>query len=152
MRMGTNVLAGGLLTLLLCGCNTPTPAGTSLLKTTFTETQGGPPAVLAATAPTRHVSQVNVAGGTAEIEVRLDVVEGSTGHYLQGVELVATRSGGGTLSAQVPSGATPVNRGTVENVLASLPLMVEWRQDRPWSNTVRQSTVEIFGDGKVVSH
>lgn len=149
--MGAYLLAGGLLALLLCGCNTPTPAGTSLLKTTFSEAQGGPPSALSAVAPTRHDSQVSVAGGAADVEVRLDVVEGPTGHYLKSVEFLASRSGGGTLSARVPPGITPVNRGTAENVLVSLPLMVEWRQERPWGSSVRQSTVEIYGDGKIVS-
>jgi hypothetical protein len=151
MRIRTIVSHAGLLVMFACGRASTAP-GTSLLKTTFGETQGGPPAALASTHPTRHVSLVPVAGGAAVVEVRLDVVEGPKGRYLQGVEIVTTQSGGGTLEASVPAGASAINRGTTESVVASLPLMVEWRQEKLCSSSLRQTTIEISADGSATAH
>jgi hypothetical protein len=146
MRMRRGVSLAGFL--VAAACNGPVTApGTSLLKTTFSEAQGGPPAALSDVHPTLHVSHVTVAGGAADIEVRLDVVEGPKGRYLHDVELVVAASGGGALTATVPPGASPVNRGTVENVLASLPLMVEWRQEKLGSSSLRQTMIEVVADG-----
>jgi hypothetical protein len=138
--------------LVATACSRPTAPGTSLLKATFDEAQGGPPAALAGATSTQHLTHLSVAGGAAEVDVRLDVVQGPKGRYLHGVEIVTTQSGGGTLSASVPSGAIPVNRGTAENVLASLRLMVEWRREQIGSSSLRQTMIEIAADGSATAH
>jgi hypothetical protein len=151
MRLWTMVSLAGLL--VAGACNRPVTApGTSLLKMTFSEAQGGAPAALSGAHPTLHVSHVAVASGAADIEVRLGVVEGPKGRYLHDVELVTTQSGGGELSATVPPGASAVNRGTAESVLASLPLLVEWRQEKLGSSSLRQTMIEVVADGTATVH
>lgn len=147
MTIRSMVALAAVLASSSCSSTPPTAAGTTLLAATFAHDQGGPPAEMSGAAPTRHVSKVRVAGGAAEVEIRLDVVERPGGKYLHGVEVVAVDSGGGVLTARVPPGMSPVNRGTTEEVLASLVLMVDWRQEKIGSSSLRQSSIEIRGDG-----
>jgi hypothetical protein len=149
-RMRWVASSAGLLVAASCG-SPSTPPGTSLLKTTFGEAQGGPPAAMASAPPTRHVTHLAVAGGAADVEVRLDVIEGPKGRYLHGVEIVATQTGGGTLEATVPSGASAVNRGTADSAVASLPLMVQWRQEKACSTSLRQTMIEVAADGSATA-
>lgn len=151
---GRMVAAAGALLFLSAACNKPslaTPAGTTILKTTFTPEQGGPPSALTGTAPTRHVSTIPVADGAAEVEVRLDVLQRPDGKYLHAVEVVATKSGGGTLTAEIPQGMSPVNRGTPEQVLASLTLMTTWNHATPMKTSLRQTSIQIAGDGTAIA-
>lgn len=150
-RRTSIVFALFLLSGAACGGSPPTPAGTALLAAKFGPDQGGPPLDLASATPTRHVSKVAIARG-AEIEVRLDVVEGPSGKYLHGVEVVVVENGGGTLTASIPAGMNPVNRGTAEQVVASLTLMTEWRQRRMMSSSLAQTSIEIAADGTAKVH
>lgn len=149
------LLAPVFATLAFAACNTPTtstPADTSLLVAKFSNEQGGPPAEYAAIASARHVSTVKVAGGAADVEVRLDTIDAPTGgKYIAGVELVAKSSGDGQLTAEVPAGIQPINRGTNETPVASLTLMVTWKKDTRTSASTRQTPIEIAGDGTVTA-
>ena len=148
--MNIRIIAVAAALLCLSACNkpnTPTAPGTTILKTTFTTAQGGPPAELASVAPTRHLSHLKVAEGAAEIDVRLDIVDAPKGKYLQGLEIVVTASGGGTMTATLPPGLITTNRGTAELPIASTIVMVEWRQSRATSSSLRQNSIEILGDG-----
>lgn len=147
MTIRSMVALAAVLAASSCSGTPPTAAGTTLLTATFAHEQGGPPAELSGVAPTRHVSKVRVGGGVAEVEIRLDVVEGPGGKYLHGVEVAVVDAGGGVMTARVPPGMSPINRGTTEQVLASLTLMVDWRQEKIGSSSLRQSSIEIRGDG-----
>lgn len=141
------LLIASLLALSACNRSTPTPVGTTLLVAKFGHDEGGPPDGTTGGTTARHVSKVPVAGGAAEVEVRLDTIEIPGGKYLQGVEVVVTESGGGVLTAQIPQGMMPINRGTPEQVFASMTMRVDWRQEKAMSSSLRQTSIELSADG-----
>jgi hypothetical protein len=132
---------------LLAGCNTPTAAGTVLLTQKLDAAHGNVPAGSPEAAPKRIASKVRVANGAAEVEVRLDVVEIPAGKFLSGVEVAVTDNGGGELSAAMPPGASPINMGTTEAVLAAQQVMVEWHKKSLTGTNMSQTMIEVRGDG-----
>ena len=135
-----------------CGSTTPSADGSSLFKTRFSESQGGPPAALKAK-PTRHSHTLSVnPDKAADVKVELEVVKdpASGAQYLHNVEVFVARNGGGMLSATLPSGASPVNLGTTKVPIASHPLMVEWQHDGGCSGKrFGQTPLTLRGDGSV---
>lgn len=138
-----------LAVVVLTGCNNPTPKGTVLLKQKLDHSLGGAPAGSPETAPKQVTSKVRIAADAAEVEVRLDVVEVPQGRFLSAVEVAVTDNGGGEVTAVIPPGASPVNRGTAEAVLASQRVRVEWRKNGFGGSTLRQTDLEVRGDGSV---
>ena len=137
--------------LALSACNpgpVPTAPGTTLLAATFGASEGGVPAGAEFTA-LRTAAKVPVERG-AEVDVILDVAEvKGGGQYFQKVEVSVRGNGGGFLTAELPKGQVPVNRGTVEQPVASMRLMVTWRKENLGSSSLSQTSIELTADGTV---
>jgi len=134
----------------LSACNrgpAPTAPGTTLLVAIFGASEGGPPLGVDVS-PTRTTTKVPVERG-AEVEVRLDVAEVNGGKYLHKVEVAVIGNGGGFLTAELPKGQVPVNRGTEEQPVASMRLMVTWRKENLGSSSLSQTSIDLSADGTV---